>query len=151
MRSTHEEFFTNINQTIVDIAEIARPLGTWSFARSRTTHPQASQIQKTLRTAYQIREMWIEFFDWKLDVFDPMVRFQQEEEGRVRRGTWEWRRRRGVEVVGGLVGVLADVEMEGGREGILDMQMGLRRRWREDGAVGGREAERRGWVFGVGF
>lgn len=149
MRSTHEEFFTNINQIIVDVAEVARLLDTWSFNRSRKPTPQAFQIQKTLRAAYQVRETWIEYFDWKLDVFDPMVRYQQEEGGRVRRTMWEWRRKESMEVVGRLLGLLADVEMDEGREGILDMQKGLRRRWREDGLVGVREAERRGWVCGV--
>jgi len=80
-----------------------------------------------------------------------MARYQQEEHGLVRRATWEWRRRKSVEVVGRLLGLLADVEMDEGREGILDMQKGLRRRWREEGMIGVREAERRGWVCGVGL
>lgn len=157
--STHEEFFVNINQLIVDIAEVARPLGTWSLTHNRnhnretsssSSSDQAFQIQKTLHAAYHIRETWIEYFDWKLDVSDPMVRVQQDEEGRVRMSTRVARVRRGKGVVAGLLGVLRDVEMDEGREGILDMQRGLRRRWRGDGKVGVEEGEGRGWVFGVG-
>lgn len=79
-----------------------------------------------------------------------MVRSQQEEFGKVRRATWERRRRECIDVRQRLLRLLSDIEMDEGSEGILDMQKGLRRRWKDDGMVGTREAERMGWVWGVG-
>lgn len=88
------------------------------------------------------------FFDWKLGPSEKMVR-EQRGEGKVRKATWERRRKECGDTVGTLLRLVGDVEMDEGVKGVLDMQNELRCVWKSDGRVGRREAESMGWVWDI--
>ena len=65
------------------------------------------------------------------------------------RRTWEKRRRVSMDIVDKLLRLLADVEMDEGISGILNMQNVLRKQWKVDGMIEYEEAEKLGWVCGI--
>ncbi len=144
-KNVHDMFFNDINYIIIDVVETTVPLNRW--VRNRRNEDFTNCLYDVLDIAQLVVRSWNKLHDFLYN--SDGSTYLQQREGKVGMGTWAARRKESMDTVERLLRFLGDPQMESSARGIMELQDGLRRQWRNDGEVERQEAERMGWVRGL--